>query len=226
MRVEHEPLHNAYQPRKMLGLQSPEELGAELAASILEHIDSIERTVLDRPYIECGHPCWSTIPYLTRRFGERVRILLLIREPVATALSWLTHQAYCAPLAPHLKEKVLLSPFDAGVAYPAYRERWNFMQPFEKCLYFWLEVNALGERLKYGDAAPMLRVSVEKLLQSDSSSALEQMLDFLELPIKPEFIAARSQRVDAFRYVAHLQPDTSAVHNHPEVLKLAACLGY
>lgn len=222
-RVEHEPLHNRYCPRRMLACRSPQELGAEDSAPILAHADIIERTLERSHYIECGHPCWSTLPYFAERFRSRIRIIHLTRHPIPTAFSWLTHGAFQPPLLPHLQAKVLLSPFDTGTSLTEYRERWPSMTPFEKCLYYWAEVNEFGIRQEVPIHTPWLRVSFENLFGAD---ALKSVLEFLELSPVDEVFAARALKVDEFNYLTMSHPDLSLVAKHPRVLQIAQSLGY
>ena len=222
-RVEHEPLHNRYCPRRMLAFRTPEELGVEDAAPILEHVESIERTLEQKNYIECGHPCWSTLPYFAERFRGRVRFIHLTRHPIPTAFSWLTHGAYELPLLPHLQQKVLLTPFDPGVTFTEYRERWPSMSPFEKCLYYWAEVNAFGLRVAKSIQAPWLRASFENLFGAD---ALKTVFEFLELPINDDVVAARALKIDEFNYMTLARPDLNVLANHPRVIAVARELEY
>ncbi|HLX62428.1 MAG TPA: hypothetical protein VKX17_14215 [Planctomycetota bacterium] len=221
--VEHEPLHNAYCPRRMLGCRSPDKMGGEDSASILAHADCIEHHLEKKNYIECGHPCWSTLPYFAGRFRGRLRIVHFVRHPIPTAYSWLTHGAYQPPILPHLQMKELLSPFDAGISFPEYRERWSAMTAFERCLYYWAEVNAFAHRFEARPGAPWLRISFERLFNSD---ALTQLLWFLKLPPKPELVAAKSSKIDAFHHVTGTRPDFSVIEKHRRVLEIARALGY
>jgi hypothetical protein len=86
-------------------------------------------------YIECGHPSWSSVPYLIETFAPDVRIIHLVRHPVPTAWSWLTHRAFCTPLLPHLPEKAL---------------------------YYWLEVNTFG-RIHSRSAGEWLTLSFDEM---------------------------------------------------------------
>jgi hypothetical protein len=98
VQVTHEPLHSDYASRAMLGAGDPSRLDPGDAQPILEHVAHIEATLATGAYIECGHPSWSSLSYLLRRFAGRVRVLHLVRHPVPTAWSWVTHRAYCPPL--------------------------------------------------------------------------------------------------------------------------------
>lgn len=216
MRVEHEPLHLGYRPRERLDSSAPPE-------AVLRHLDAIEAELAHGPYLECGHPCWSALPWIAQRLHGRLRVVHLVRHPLPTALSWLTHQAYQPPLLPHLQEKVLLSPFDAGVRFPAYRERWPVLTPFEKSLYYWLEVNALALALEAQSGLPWLRLRFEDLFAGDG---LERLLGFLGLPTDPALAALRDQRIDRHHALLAAPEPLATLAEHPDVLALAQTLGY
>ena len=221
--VEHEPLHDRYLARQMLGANSPLRLATNDAEPILSHVQTIEQHLERQPYLECGHPCWSTIPYLADRFQGRIRVVHLTRHPLPTARSWLTHMAYEPPLLPHLKEKVLLSPFDEGVAFPEYQDRWAALTPFEKCLFYWAEVNAFGLKQQEQLGVPWLRISFEELFNGD---AMMRLLSFLELAPQESILQARTERIDKHRFVAMSQPNFGLITEHPRVLEVAEKLGY
>ncbi len=218
--VEHEPLHDRYQARLMLGAESPFALEPALAAPILEHAAAIEKRLEAGGYIECGHPCWSSLPWLAKRFEGRMRVIHLARHPVPTACSWLTHQAYCPPLLPHLREKILLSPFDAGVQFPEYQERWASLAPFEKALYYWTELNAFGLRWEKELGVPWLRVSYEDLFGGSGLAAVHAFLGI------PNLAARLETRVDRFHYVSPEMQDWQATVSHPHAVETARLLGY
>ena len=221
--VDHEPLDNSYHPRLMIGVQDPASLEAGFSAPILAHADEIERRLDSGSHVECGHPCWSTIPWFARRFAGRVRVIHLTRHPVPTACSWLTHQAYCPPFLPHLQEKVLLSPFDAGVRFPEYQEVWPSLTPYEKALYYWTEINAFGLALEQNLGVPWLRLKYEELFGGNGIAALH---DFLGLPpASPETDDRRTQ-VDQYRYLAAGLDDWQAITRHPRTLHTSQQLGY
>jgi len=218
--VRHEPLGDDYAPREMLGAgDDPASVDPELASFIDQHADDIERVLESRDYLECGHPLWSTLPYLLRRFAGRARVIHLVRHPVPTAISWLTHSAYIKPFATHIPEKVLLSPFDDGVHFVSYRERWATMTPYEKALFYWLEVNAFGVRLEAEGKAPWLRVRFEDLVRGDG---LARVLAFANAEARE---VDRPGMVDQFRYICDTC-DPSLIAQHPDVMELARTLGY
>lgn len=221
--VEHEPMHNFYAPRRILATHALADLDTEIAAPILVHVESIETCLTQRSYIECGHPCWSAIPALTDHFQGRVRIVHLMRHPVPTAFSWLTHHAYQPPITPFMPEKILLSPFDPGVLMPEYQARWAELTPFEKCLYYWGEVNLFGLQHQETVDAPWLRLTYEDLFFADG---LEKLLTFLELPLTDSLPPARAESVDIFHSLTAEQPDLTLLSHHPRILATARACGY
>jgi hypothetical protein len=218
--VEHEPLGDDYAPRLMLGARDPATLSPDAAEPILEHAAGIESILESRAYVECGHPSWSTIPWLLRRFAGRIRVLHLVRHPVPTAWSWVTERAYCPPLAPHLRERVLLSPFDAGVRFTSYRARWPSLNPYEKALFYWAEVNAFGLCAAESAGVPWMRVRFEDLAEGD---ALPRVLAFAGCE-DPEI--ARPDPVDEFRFLSDFWCDPGMIAAHADVVEVARAMGY
>ena len=219
----HEPLEHDYPIRQMLGARDLHRLDPDLAEPLNEHVGFIEQTLRSKPYIECGHPSWSSIPFLVERFRGRVKIVHLVRHPVQTAFSWLTHFAYCPPPASYLPEKILVSPFDEGVRYPSYRERWASMTPYEKALYYWLEVNALVLDVAESDDVPSLRIRYEDLFRG---GVLDRFLAFAGLPARNHDDGAERKQVDEFRYGSPVWCDPRLIDRHPDVISLASRLGY
>jgi hypothetical protein len=221
--VEHEPLHDGYSPRLMLAARGALTADAATAARVAAHADIVRRHLQSRNYVECGHPCWSAIPWLCGQFPGHVRVVHLSRHPVPTALSWLTHQVYQQPLLPHLVERVLLAPSDDGVAFPEYRDRWTALTPFEKCLYYWAEVHAFGLTQRDRLGVPWLHVRYEDLF---GEPGMTNLLRFLDLSPDAVSRSATSIDVDRFRYAMLGWPDVGVVSKHPRLLQVAGALGY
>jgi hypothetical protein len=221
--VTHEPLHLSYAPRVMLGAADPSNLELALAKPILDHMARIETTLAKRMYIECGHPLWSTLPYLLRRFAGRACVVHLVRHPVPTAWSWVAQQAYCPPLAPHLRMKELLTPFDRGVHFNSYSSRWPTLHPYEKALYYWAEVNAFALRLADAVDVPWLRVRFEELFAPET---LHKVLALAGISASDAASEADDRMLDAFHCQAGLWCDPAVIAQHPDVVAIAARLGY
>jgi hypothetical protein len=219
--VTHEPLHSGYVPRKMLGARDPAKLDHEASAVILAHVARIEEILRTMPYIECGHPAWSTLPYLLRRLGGRMRVVHLVRHPVPTAWSWVAQQAYCPPLAPHLSMREPLSPFDEGIHFTSYRTRWPSLSPYEKALFYWMEVNAFALRLQRKTDVPWLRIRFEELFRADMLKAL---LAFAGIDASVR--AHAPLPVDEYSSLVGSWSDPMVIARHPDVIDLAATFGY
>ena len=217
--VEHEPLHNNYQSRRLLADSS-----AMQSAQVKEHLTRIEQLLEHKPYVEVGHPCWGAIAHLIDHFQDNIRIVQLVRHPVTTSYSWLTHGAYQPPLLPHLPEKILLSPFDQGVQFPEYQEDWQTLTPYEKVLYFWTELHTLGRQLEKESSVPWLNIRYETLFKDND---LNRLIDFLELPERSQNTPQAQQTViDKFHYLSNSWADWNAIKRHPKCLTLAEHLGY
>ena len=188
--------------------------------AVAEHLDGIDRILAERTYIECGHPLWRSLPAMLERFAGRAAVLHLVRHPVPTAFSWVTQSAYVPPLVTYLREKVLLSPFEDGVRFPQFRERWPSMTPYEKALYYWAEVNALGLDLEA--RAPWMRLRFEQLFRSATIARVASFAG-IETPPDPPL---PSGTVDDFHFLTEWWADPALITRHPEVITVARQLGY
>jgi hypothetical protein len=216
-------LRDAYEMREYLATSSFLDAAAEPLPEVAQHIDGIERRLETRSYIETGPLRWSAIPYAADRLRGRVRVVHLTRHPVPTACSWLTHGAYQQPFLPHETEKTLLSPFDPGTRFGEYRERWETLGPFEKCLYYWAEVNAFALAFEASTTVPWFRLKYEDLFDGDG---FERLLQFLDLPALAGGGESRKTVVDEFRFLTGTWQDLQTLKNHPRVIEIASQLGY
>ncbi len=218
----HEPLFFDYNPRQLLATGDPAHI--DTADKVLAHIEAIERTLDQRPYLETGWFAYACMRYLAKRLDGRFQVIHLTRHPVRAASSLFTHRCYAdQPLVEGLNEKALLTPFDAGVRFPDYRSRWADLDGFQKCLYFWLELHGLALELEDELQVPWLRVKFEDLF---NRTGLEPVLDFLGLPHRPAVFAAQDVRVDRYSLAADAAWDPETVRSHPRVIDMARRLGY
>ncbi len=225
LRVEHEPLHDGYAPRRMLGAGDPGALDERTARRVTRHLAEIERTLESRDYFEAGHPCWSSVPWLAQRLAGRVRVVHLVRHPVPTACSWVSHGAFVPPLLPHLPAKEFISPSDGGVSFPEYGAAWPALTPFEKCLVYWAEVNAFGLRLEREAGIPWLRLRYEELFDP-AGDALARLGAFVGVSPERWTRIDRSRIVDRHRFALADWPEPGRIARHPQVMAVAAALGY
>lgn len=223
LRVEHEPLGFDYLPRRLFN--RPTLAGHPTAARIGEHFDMIEETLRTRSYLEAGWPAYGAIPHLANRFPGQVKIIHLTRHPVPTAWSLMTHHLYHVPARrDQVDEKALLTPFDSGVSLAApYRDRWDTLTPFERCLYYWAEINALGLGWRQALAVPWLHLSYEGIFWGDG---LARLVEFLDLEASPELLAARNTVTDGYRFRSLANVDPAIIARHPAIVAIARHMGY
>ena len=220
--VTHEPLFTYYLPRQLLGMEDP--AGSDNAELILDHADRIEEHLGTISYIECGWPCFAAVRYFAERFTGRIRVVHLTRHPVLSAAAMVTHSYYRSGTGhDQLAESALVTPFDAGARFLGYGDRWDEYKPFEKCLYLWAEVHALGLHLEDTLDVPWLRLKYEDLFQEDG---LDRLLDFLDLPRRDAMTAALDQWFDAYSFKTTRTVDVEAYARHPSIMSVARELGY
>lgn len=225
--VEHEPLGPAYRPKETL--RSSDGL-AELAARgrLAEHLDRIDRVLGQRTYVECGWPAFAAVPLFIERYAPRLRLVHLVRHPVPTALSYLTHGFY-RPTKNHKEymARAQLDPFDAGIVNRQYQGRWKSLSAFEMCLFQWLEIHTWAEEIKrtYPEV-PLLTVRMEDLFGANGGVVLDGITDLAGLPRRPAIHRLRSERMDKWRLRTEEDIQWRRVFLHPEVVSLARHYGY
>jgi hypothetical protein len=158
-------------------------------------------------------------------FGERLRIIQLVRHPARVAASIVTHKWYVPGARADIEAAVALSPSDGGVHLREYQGRWNRMSEFEKALFFWAEVHLYGLEVEATfPAVPFARVGFEDLLSERDARA--ELARFLCVPYRPALDAAPSHREDRYRRQTVTRIDFDKVHSHPVVAGLARRFGY
>jgi Sulfotransferase family len=222
----HEPIDHKYLPRTLLRSRRPlrdHPCGDDLRRHMLRIADVLR----ERDYIETGWPVFAAVPLLLHRFRKRVRIVHLVRHPVYSACSMVTHSYYQPRRDDGYTRHAILCPTDEGVRFKHYASRWDGMSAYEKSLFHWAEINAYGLELgaSIASANPWFRVQMEQLV-APSSEWLRELLRFLGLPIRDGALAARQRPVDQHRTQTDLRLDWEEIHDHPVVLELASRLGY
>jgi hypothetical protein len=222
--AEHEPIGPLYRPRRYFRhYEHPEAIldVPEVAA----HVEAIER--MPATYVETGWPLFSVLPLLAERVPERLRIIHLTRNPVPTALSHLAHSSYAgSPRHDSYTHLATLGPTDANVFQPEYAAAWDELSPYEKCLFWWTEVNMFGLELPGRlDAIPLLRLQSEQLLAGDPAQ-LEGLLEFIGLPWREEWLEHADRTLDRWEHPTERDVDPLQVHRHPVTIEVAHRLGY
>ena len=224
-RVEHEPLGFDYVPRLTLGM-SPSEIATK-EPRIVKHADQIETTLENKSYIECGWPTFGAMPYMVKRFKNRIQVVHLTRHPVATAWSMVAHHYFHErPRDDFIEGKALLHPTGPGVRFGrSYVDKWKELSTFEKCLYFWMEVTlSIIQGYKEWNIQ-WHRTFFETMFLKDYRE-LKKLLIFLELEQKKDFYNQVKERKDDHFMRTNIRVDPRLILKHPAVIKLARQLGY
>jgi Sulfotransferase domain len=222
--VCHEPLREEYQARYYY-IAHKSEREVQLSPVLEAHLESIAAKLADKHYVETGFPAYGLIPTLIKRFKGRIKIVHLYRHPVAVASSLLTQEIY------HREDWIkplVIVPSDLGEHRPEFDGmRWESMGDFQKCLFFWAEINswALGLRAEFADV-PWFSLKFEDVFGQNGDEHLRRLLKFLDLPVNEKFIKTRIRKVDQARSTTsdrfYLQISTEC----PEVALLSEQLGY
>ncbi|MBT4935113.1 MAG: hypothetical protein HOL66_06140 [Rhodospirillaceae bacterium] len=224
----HEPVHGGYFPRNLFNGEDIEK--SEYSDLRNNHIGRIEEIISTQyeegyiHYIETGWPAYGAIPYLLKRFKGRIQIVHITRHPILTALSMTTHNYYGTGRET-ITETSLLTPFDKKSAFPELMDLWEDLSQFEKCLYFWTELNNYALEIEKETTVPWLRLKFEDLMGPDSSH-LEGLLDFLDLPHRGAFLNYRNQKVDLYNYRTDQRWNLSSWSKIPGVADISQKLGY
>jgi hypothetical protein len=222
--AEHEPIRYAYSPKRCLRNASAL---AELRRhpTVRRHLDGIHGILKGKSYVEVGFPAFAAAPLLWQEFGERLRLVQLVRHPVRVAASIVTHRWFDPGSRSDIQADIALSPADPGVLLRHYEARWADMSAYEKALFYWAEVHLFGMEVQDRFAAvPFLRVTLESLLMQETSRA--SLAHFIGLPYRPEWNDAAGRRIDSYRRRTLNEIDSYEIRSLPEIANLAARLGY
>ncbi len=223
--VTHEPLGARYVPRAHFRRYDQQE--HEHPAEVRAHLDWVEEVSRDKLYIETGWPLFATLPIFFARFGERVRIVHLVRHLVPTAVSHMVHQCYFG--SPRRDEYTALATLDPSLPGTIQREefaRWSRLSPFEKCLFWCTEVHLYARELRDRfPATAFHRMRAEDLFSGDER-ALRALMEFLRLPYHASLAGRSSERVDQWHHRTHLEFNWRQIFDHPMAVELCRSLGY
>ena len=96
------------------------------------------------PIVEFGWTMSHLAPLIYREFGASLKVLNVVRHPVAVAASIAIQGAY----KEFKSEDWAITPLHPQSRFKSYSKNWGNMSVFEKCLFRWLEVMAYSEELK------------------------------------------------------------------------------
>lgn len=176
------------------------------------------------PVIDFGWTMRSLIPYLYKKIGPQLKVLYVHRHPVAVAASFKLIGSYSIYNSPQWA----ITPFHPRAMFPQFKDRWESMTAFEKCLYLWLEVNAFALELKERyPKLEVLEVKSEELFKSDS--VLENIARFTgfytdDMQIKK---STNKNRRDLFTLERRpIKNEWVNYERHPELVRFAEQMGY
>jgi hypothetical protein len=224
VRSEHEPIGPLYAPRRHFRrYRDPQRVLDEPA--VAAHLARV--LAQECPYAETGWPLFPVLPHLAGTIPERLRVVHLTRHPVPTALSHVAHNSFAgSPRDDAFTRLATLGPGDPRVFQPGYGDRWDALTPYEKCLFWWTEVNLFGlEFAQRFPEIPLLRVRSEDLLSS-ASGVLPRLLEFAGIAFDQRWTQALDTVVDRWRHHTEQDIDPTLVGDHPRTVETAARLGY
>lgn len=222
--ASHEPFQIDYQPRRLFRAYHNGQRDV-LPEHLEAHFDDICRTIEQRHYVEAGWTSYGALPTFLERFQGRVKVVHLVRHPVRVAASLITHNVYRRG---RWSDAVAITPDDDGVSQPELAgASWAAMSDFEKCLFWWTELNGHALRLRESFAdTPWLSLSYEDVFGEQSEPALRRLLDFLELKPQREFFLSVRRTHDNFQKRTAATFDIDSLDNYPETLAVMDQLGY
>ena len=171
-RVEHEPLHFQYRP-DLNAATLPLQHNAEL---IQQHLQQIQQQLdTGRPYIETGFPCWRHLHWFRQQLTGPVKILHLHREPLSTVRSLLKLNAFVPPLFDYIPLKNFYLPDASQDQLKMVQALWPTLQPAEKNLCYWLELQAYAWQLQQDwPASDWLTLSFNALFSNEGLTKIQQ----------------------------------------------------
>lgn len=226
--VLHEPIENEYHPKINLGRYDL--AGKPKDNPVLnKHLDFIEEVTQRMTYIEVGWPGIAGVSEFYGRFGKRLRLIHLYRNPVNVAASLVTHNWYTGKIKGRYR-KAELNPFDGPALLKEYKNRWQDLTLFEKALYYWTEINLRAREAKYRYTdVPFFSLRFEDLFEESEEVkriTLIETLSFMGLDYDSRMLEAIDAHHDNFRSRTTYKIDWNDIFGHPQTLALAKKLGY
>ena len=219
--VTHEPVRSAYNAKRYLRAKDKCD---ELLSSpqISQHLGHIKETLKTKTYIETGWTSYPVLPFLINKLDGQVRIVHLVRHPVFAALSLATHRIYQRP---DWIRRAAINPFDQGVMQKDLAAVWYTMNIYEKCLFWWTEINlyALDLQEQYPDIK-FFFLRYEDLFGVDLA-VLNKLIMFMGLTYEPAIEAHKTKIVDLFQFKS-APVEWQLIFNYPRTVTLAEQFGY
>lgn len=222
--IDHEPFHVEYKPLHCFSAYHKKET-VKLTPEVEKHIAYIDETLNNSHYIETGWPAYGLLPHIISHFKERVKIVHLYRHPLEIAASLTTHDVYSRG---EWSEIMSITPATDGVLQDFLEgEAWSQMSEFEKCLFWWTEINQFAFHInKHFPSTPFLSLKFEDVFYGDSSLELMKLSAFLGLPERTEFFHSTEDKTDKFSFKTDKKLKISSLLDYPKAIETMEQLGY
>lgn len=176
------------------------------------------------PVVDFGWTMRSLVPYFYDQLGNQLRVLFIHRHPVEVAASFKLIGSYSI----YNSSTWAITPNHPQAMFPQFSDRWTLMSAFERCLYYWLEVNAsaieLSEKLPGLD---IMTLSSTDLFQSDE--VLDDVVRFTGFDCyrRPLEKSLDRNRREVFLLERRpIKEEWREYLRHPEIVEFAEGLGY
>lgn len=222
--VRHEPFNSQYNPPRYFSAFH-RKANIRLSSILEDHVAFINDTLENKHYIETGWPVYGALPFILSRLQGRVKVVHLYRHPLRVAASLTTHNVYARG---EWSKKMSISPSDYGVVQGHLSgKKWNSMATFEKCLFWWTEINQYALDLqKYYKFTPWFSIRWEDLFIDNRESELGRLLEFLDFPSKEVFLNSLGSKTDKFSIKTTENIDPECLNNYPAALQVMGHFGY
>jgi len=106
-------------------------------------------------------------------------------------------------------------------------DKWELMTEFEKCLFWWTEINnwALNLQRDFSEI-PWFSLKYEKVLSKNGRGELRKLLSFLSLPEREDFISSRCKRIDKFVARTDESIDVNIIKKYAKTVEVMKLLEY
>lgn len=142
--IEHEGLGADYFSRRVFRRPRRFEPILNQHVSIQQKFEQIESyLVAGKTYVDVGWPVYAWIPYLAKRFGDRLSFVHLVRNPFHVAASLTTHGLFVPESREGRKfeKRSMIHPGDPNIFFRSAAEQSAGFSPFERNLFHWAELN-------------------------------------------------------------------------------------
>jgi hypothetical protein len=193
-------------------------------AKLMTYIAKWQDELKQRHVIETGWTSYHLAPLLKDIFKEKFQIIILHRDPISFAFSRANMGNYHENTFYTSHHEV--SPFDVNSIVPEYQNKWNNMNHFEKCMFWWYTV--YKEAFEFKSKNPEVPCLILKSKELFNFSRFDEVLTFLNLNsaklINKE--VSKNELAQFMRETFPLNNEWSNYHVHKEILKFANDLDY